>query len=88
MIRPESEMSRDNELKDHILDQIRETHDRYCEVMEDRLADEPLEDVELYFGVVAKLVNKLDDRDKTLREIAQEMLAESAGLIVNQLGGR
>ena len=50
--------------------------------------DEPLEDVELYFGVVAKLVNKLDDRDKTLREIAQEMLAESAGLIVNQLGGR
>ena len=81
-------MSRDNELKEHILSQVRETHDRYCEVMEDRLAEEPLEELELYFGVVAKLVDKLNDRDKTLRGIAQEMLAESAGLIVNQLGGR
>ena len=81
-------MSLERELKEQLLRQIAETHDRYCEVMEARLAEESVDDVELYFGVVAKLVAKLEDRDKHLRGVAQEMLAESAALIMGQFGGK
>ena len=81
-------MRRERELKEQLLGQIAETHDRYCQVMEERLAKESIDDVELYFGIVAKLVAKLEERDKRLRSVAQEMLAESAALIMGQLGGR
>lgn len=81
-------MNREEEVKAQLLQQIAETHDRYCEVMEERLAAEGLEAVELYFGVVSKLVAKLEGREKPLRAVAQEMVVESAALLMGQLGGR
>jgi len=81
-------MSEDAKLKKQVLRQVAETHQHYCSIMEERLADEPLADVELYFGLVAKLVGKLEDRDKPLRAAAQEMVAESAASLMSQLGGR
>jgi hypothetical protein len=81
-------MSREQERKGQLLGQIAETHDRYCDVMEERLARESIDDVDFYFGVVARLVAKLEERDKPLRSVAREMLAESAALILAQLGGR
>ena len=81
-------MSRERELREQLRGQIAETHDRYCEVMEDRLARESTDDVELYFGMVARLVAKLEERDKSLRTVAQEMLTESAALIIPMMARR
>ena len=73
------------ELKRHLLERVDETHERFCELMEERLQAADVELIERYFGLLSKLVDKLDEDEKTLRQVAQEMVAESAAQIIAEL---
>lgn len=64
---------------------IRMTHERFVAAMEGRLPTMSLEMKELYFAVLAILVGKLEDADKPLRRILQEMMVESSTLIMQQI---
>ncbi|MFT4571408.1 MAG: hypothetical protein ACI8TX_003999 [Hyphomicrobiaceae bacterium] len=79
-------MSEDeNGLKADLLLQISETHDQFRVVMDDRLPEMDPEILELYLGTLGKLVDKLEERDKAMRQIAQEMFGEVAGLVMKNL---
>ncbi len=65
---------------------IAATHQRFMAAMEDRLPAMPLETKERYFAILSSLVGKLEMPDKHLREILQEMMAEAAGYIFQELG--
>lgn len=80
-------MSHDDQaMKEHLLSQIADVHDRYVELMEERLPEAGRRELELYLGVVGKLVARLEDRDKTLHAAAQEMFGEVASLVMSELG--
>lgn len=64
---------------------IRMTHERFIAAMESRLPAMSLELKETYFAVLANLVGKLEDSDKSLRSILQEMMVESTALIMQQI---
>lgn len=68
--------------------QLRMTHDRFVAAMNARLPAMTLEQKERYFAVLSVLVGKLEMRDKPLREILQEMMAEAAAHIFQEMGGR
>lgn len=70
-------------MKEAILEQIAETHVHFSRAMERRLGGEELEDVERYFAMLSRLVDKLDDDDKQLKEIMQEMAMELAPLLMS-----
>lgn len=65
---------------------INMTHERFVAAMELRLPAMPLEQKERYFAVLSNLVGKLELSDKPLREVLQEMMAEAATLILEELG--
>jgi hypothetical protein len=67
--------------------QLRMTHDRFVAAMNARLPAMTLEQKERYFSVLAVLVGKLETPDKPLREILQEMMAEAAVHIFQEMGG-
>ena len=73
-------------MKEHLLEQIAEVHDRYVELMNARLAEVGQREIELYLGVVGKLVAKLEQTEKPLRTAAQETFAEVASLVMAELG--
>ncbi len=73
------------ELKADVLLQIMDTHDQYFELMNERLPELDEEILEIYLAALGKLVDKLEDRDKTLREVAQEMFGEVAGVVMKHL---
>lgn len=64
---------------------IRMTHERFIAAMEARLPAMSVELKETYFAVLANLVGKLEDCDKPLRKILQEMMVESTALIMQQM---
>lgn len=69
--------------------QLRMTHDRFVEAMNARLPSMPLEQKERYFAVLSGLVAKLEVADKPLRDILQEMMAEAATYVFQEMqGGR
>lgn len=68
--------------------QLRMTHERFVAAMNSRLPGMTLVQKERYFSVLAALVGKLEAPDKPLREILQEMLAEAAVHIVQEMGGQ
>ena len=61
--------------------QIGATHRRLVKAMDGRLPAMSLETKERYFAVLSMLVGKLEEPEKSLREIAQEMIAEAASVI-------
>jgi len=70
----------------HLLDknfdrQIGTTHRRLVKAMDGRVGAMGLEIKEHYFAMLSTLVAKLEDPAKSLREIAQEMIAEAASVI-------
>jgi hypothetical protein len=67
---------------------IRMTQERFCAAMETRLGSIEADSLERYFAVLSKLVAKLEDADKTLGQVMNEMMAESAGLIMQELQSR
>ena len=74
-----------DELHRHLTSEIAQTHARFVELMTTRLADVDGDELERYFAILSKLVSKLEDDEKTLREVAKEMVAESAAVIMAEL---
>jgi hypothetical protein len=67
--------------------QLRMTHDRFVAAMSARLPGMELAQKERYFAVLSALVGKLEMPDKPLRDILQEMMAEAAALVFQEIGG-
>lgn len=67
--------------------QILATQQRFQKVMRARLANMTLETKERYFAVLSLLVAKLEDPDKPLREVLQDVVIESAPYIAQELSG-
>lgn len=67
--------------------QILATQQRFQKVMKARLTNMTLETKERYFAVLSLLVAKLEDPDKPLREVLQDVVIESASYIAQELGG-
>ncbi len=65
-------------------DQIRMTHDRFVTAMNSRVPAMPLEQKERYFAVLSALTTKLES-PKPLRDVMQEMMAEFASLVFQEL---
>ena len=68
--------------------QLQMTHQRFVAAMNARLPAMPLEQKERYFAVLSTLVAKLEDTDKPLRDILQEMMAEAATYLFQEMQGR
>lgn len=60
-------------------------HKRFVKAMDGRLDSMSPELKETYFSVLSKLVAKLETDDKGLREIAQEMMNEAMGEVLQVL---
>jgi hypothetical protein len=60
-------------------------HKRFVKAMDGRLDSMTPELKETYFSVLSKLVTKLETDDKGLREIAQEMMNEAMGEVLQVL---
>jgi len=60
---------------------------RFQKAMKARLAPMSLESKERYFAVLSILVTKLEDPNKPLREVLQDVLIESAPYIAQELSG-
>jgi hypothetical protein len=67
--------------------QISATHRRFVKAMDGRLGAMSPETKERYFAVLSKLVAKLEESEKGLRDVMQEMMAEAAGLILQEMQG-
>lgn len=67
--------------------QILATQQRFQKVMKARLAKMTLETKERYFAVLSLLVAKLEDPDKPMREVLQDVVIESAPYIAQELSG-
>ena len=70
--------------------QLRMTHERFITAMNDRLPAMAVEQKERYFAVLSSLVAKIEDREKSLRTVLQEMMAEAAPHLLSEMsaGGR
>ncbi len=60
-------------------------HERFLVAMETRVPAMSLETKERYFAVLSSLVGKLETRGKDLRQILQEMMAESVAIILQEI---
>ena len=80
-------MTKADELKKHLLEQLPATHARYAELMEERLAAAGVDEIERYFGLISAFVAKLEDEERSLRDVIREMAAEYAVLILSELSG-
>jgi hypothetical protein len=67
--------------------QIGTAHRRLVKAMDGRLGSMSVTTKERYFAVLSTLVGKLETADKSLREIAQEMMAEAASVILLEMQG-
>ena len=76
----------DEAMKEHLLEQIADVHERFVELMNSRLPEISQREIELYLGVLGKLVAKLEQNDKPLRASAQELFAEVASIVMTELG--
>ncbi len=67
--------------------QIVATHRRFVKAMDARLGSMSADTKERYFAVLSTLVAKLETAEKPMREIMQEMVAEAAGVILQEMQG-
>jgi hypothetical protein len=74
-----------SEIERDLESQIRMTHDRFVAAMSTRLPMMPLEQKERYFAVLSALAIKLESPTKSLREILQEMMAEAATYVLQEI---
>ncbi len=65
--------------------QIIATQKRFQKVMQARLAYMSLPSKERYFAVLSLLVTKLEDVEKPLRDVLQDVLIESAPFIAQEM---
>lgn len=78
-------MTDDEARKDDLLDQIADVHEHFVDLMNQRLPEAGQRELELYFGMLGKLVTRLEQRDKPLRAAAQEVFADVASLVMSEL---
>jgi hypothetical protein len=78
-------MSEEHVKKDHLLDQIADVHEQFIDLMNQRLPEIGERELELYFGVLGKLVAKLEEPDKPLRVAAQEVFGDVASIVMTEL---
>ncbi len=76
-----------NDLERDLDGQIRMTHERFTSAMNGRLAIMTIEQKERYFAVLSGLVGRLEDVDKPLKTILQEMMAEAAPYLFREING-
>lgn len=72
-------------VKQALLADIAQTHARFCELMNERLTEVDVEMLELYFTSLDKLADRLDDRDRSLVQTAQETFTEVAAVVMSKL---
>jgi hypothetical protein len=77
-----------DDLRDALEADVRMTQERFCVAMDARLSGIEPESLERYFAVLSKLVLKLEDFDKSLGQIINEMMAESASIIMQEMQSR
>lgn len=63
-------------------------HQRFVEAMEARLPDLEMTSKERYFAVLTLLVGKLETRDKSMRDVMVEMMAEASRHLMEEMSGR
>lgn len=78
----------DEQLRRSLESDIRMTQERFCAAMEARLPAIEDDSLERYFGVLSKLVTKLEDPDKSLGQIMNEMMAETASVLMQEMQSR
>jgi hypothetical protein len=78
-------MSNDAELKKLLLKQLPDVHERFAALMQGRMKTADSEEVQRYFGMLTKLVEKLEDDDMSMRDVLREMAAEYAAVILMEL---
>jgi hypothetical protein len=76
----------DEAMKEHLLEQVADVHEHFVELMNARLPELSQREIELYLGVLGKLVVKLEEKNKPLRASAQELFAEVAAIVMTELG--
>ena len=76
-----------DDLERDLEDQIRMTHERFVRAMNGRLSAMTLEQKERYFAVLSGLVGRLEDVEKPLKIILQEMMAEAAPYLFREING-
>jgi ATP-dependent Zn protease len=67
--------------------QIAATHRRFVKAMEERVTAMTDETKEAYFALLSKLVEKLENPERALREIVQEMMAEAMTELLHLMQG-
>lgn len=72
-------------INDDLDRQIAMTHERLVLAVGARLPTMALETKERYFAVLSTLEAKLSDPEKPLRAVLQEVMAETAGIILQEL---
>ena len=78
-------MSDDRETKEHLLEQIADVQEHFIDLMNQRLPEADRRELELYLGILGKLVERLEHRDKSLRASAQELFGEVMTLVMTEL---
>lgn len=76
-----------DELEQDLERQIRMTHERFTVAMNARLVAMTAEQKERYFVVLSGLVARLEDSDKALKTVLQEMMAEAAPYLFREMNG-
>jgi hypothetical protein len=76
-----------DELERDLESQIRMTHERFTVAMNARLPGMTFEQKERYFAVLSGLVTRLEDADKPLKTVLQEMMAEAAPYLFREMNG-
>jgi hypothetical protein len=61
------------------------THERFVQAMEARLPTLELASKERYFAVLTILVGKLEDVEKTMRDVMVEMMAEASRHLMEEM---
>ncbi len=78
-------MTGTDERKSRLLEEISRMHGHFVSLMDERLREVEVDDLERYFALMSNLVAKLEQRDKPLREAARELVAESASWVMAEL---
>jgi hypothetical protein len=78
----------DDLLRRSLEEDIRMTQERFCVAMQSRLPSIEPDSLERYFAVLSKLVGKLEDPEKSLSQIMNEMMAETASVLMQELQSR
>lgn len=74
-----------DELDRDLAEQIWMTHERFVRAMNARLPAMSLEQKERYFVVLSSLVGRLEDAEKGLKAVLQEMMAEAAPYLFHEI---